>query len=726
MKRSSSLIILFVLLITAPFFAQRKEITVEAIYGSRAFSGNTLRGVQWFAGGSKYSFLKYDQQSGSMAIFQHDCKTGEESVLINADILGVSADDKSYSIQNYQWSPDESKILFTGVLPARTLKTGGAFYIYDLKAKKFFLLAGSEAEQSNAQFSPDGKKLGFVRGNDLYVIDIASKKETRLTSDGSENILNGKFDWVYEEEFSVIDGWVWSPDSRSVAFWRLDQSAVPEVSITLYDSLYMNALKYHYPKPGGKNSVVKIGVADITSGKTAWMDTGSETDIYIPRIKFTADPNLLAVQRLNRLQNKLDLLFCDARTGSSTAVIEERDSAWIDISDDLTFLKDGRRFIWSSDKDGFNHLYLYDYSGKLINQITKGKWEISQINSVDEKSGTVYYTSNERGRLYKDLYSISLSGKNKKLLTQEKGSHSVNISTGNEYFIDKYSNTGTLPSTILYKNDGSKVTSIITADMKQLSSYGLSPVEFFRISASDGFEMDAYMIRPPDFDENKKYPVIIMGYNGPGSQYISDSWTTAGGWEQMMAQKGYIIVGIDTRITAGNGNVHKKYAYKNLGYWEISDLSDAARYLGSLRYVDKNRLGIWGWSYGGYVSALAILKASEFFKAAIAVAPVTHWKFYDSIYTERYMSIPALNPKGYEESAPLNYADQLKGKLLLIHGMADDNVHFQNSAELVNELISAEKQFSVMYYPGRDHSIYGGNTRVQLYHLMTDFFLNNL
>lgn len=706
--------------------AQSNKLTVETIYGSRTFTAQQLRGVQWFDSGNKYSFLKFDPATKSMAIWRHDVKTGDESVMLTGDKLKVKDADEAFTIMNYAWSPDYKYILFTGVLPARKLKTGGAIYIYDIEAKKFSVLAESDKEQSNVRFSPDGSRIAFVRANNLYTVDIKTDKETQLTFDGNDNIINGKFDWVYEEEFQIIDGYDWAPDGKSIAFWRLDQTKVPEFDIARFDSLYMDNLKYKYPKPGAHNSEVRIGVVNVETKKTTWMDLGNEKDIYIPRIKFTNDPTLLSIQRLNRLQNHLELLFADVNTGKTRTVVDEKANEWIDIYDDLAFLKNSKQFIWGSERDGFHHIYLYDYNGKQISQITKGPWVVKSVASFDEQNKTVYYMSNERGRRFTDLYSVRFDGTDKKRITGSAGSHTVNMSPSNQYFIDKYSNINSLPETNLYKADGSKAAVLLAADTKAVKEYGLSQVEFFTIKTSDNVDLDAYIVKPADFDENKKYPVIIMQYNGPGSQQVTDGWGSADMWEHMLTQKGYIILSVDCRITGGRGSKSKEWAYKDLGHWEINDLIETAKYLRSLKYVDGERLGIWGWSYGGYTSSLTILKASDYFKAAIAVAPVTSWLFYDSIYTERYMSLPALNPQGYKESSPLNYADKLKGKFLLIHGMADDNVHFQNSVQLVNKLIDANKQFRVMYYPGRDHSIYGGNTRVQLYNMMTDFFLNNL
>lgn len=703
---------------------QPKELTVELIQTNRDFFGKNLNGVQWFSGGEKFSFLKRDPAAKATAIYEHDIKTGEEKILVSGNDLKLKPEDQPFSIQNYEWLPNEKHILFTGTLPARSLKTGGAFYIYEIAAKKFFLLADSEQEQENAIVSPDCEKLAFVRENNVFVVDIQSRKETQVTFDGSETILNGNFDWVYEEEFSIINGIEWSPDSKRIAFWQLDQSQVPEMHIAKWDSLYLNFLDIRYPKAGTRGSFVKIGITEIASPKITWVDLGDESDIYIPRIKFTADANLLSIQRLNRLQNKLDLLFADAVTGKTKTVFAQSDSCWIDINDNLQFLKDKKHFVWTSTKNGFEHIYLFDYNGNQIEQLTKGNFEVDKILGVDETNKQIYFTSNERSTVNNDLYSVNYETGKRSRITEAKGSHKIDLSPNQKYFIDRYSNANLIGSTYLYNTRGEKIRDLVVNDMAAFKDYNLSPVEFFRFKTSDGVELDASIMKPGNFDPSKKYPVLVNNYSGPGSKVVTDAWGSL--WFQMLAQKGYIIFAVDNRGTGGRGESFKKLMYKNLGYWEVNDQIEGAKYLASLPYVDANRIGIWGWSYGAYASALTLVKAPDYFKAAIAVAPVTDWRFYDNIYTERYMSTPQVNPKGYETSSVMTYAKQLKGKLLLIHGTADDNVHFENSVALVTKLVAENKPFQTMYYPEKNHGIGGGKTRLHLYQLMTEFLLNNL
>lgn len=722
-----NIFLLLIVLFQFQSSGQKKVFFVEDIYSKREFYGSSLRSVQWFDDGNKFSFIKYDSTSKSMAIFQYDVLTDEENVLISSNELKIPNSDETITIMNYKWSPNEKYVLFTDLLPARDIKSGGTFYIYDLVNKNIIRVIKSEQEQMNAVFSPDGNKLAFVRGNNLYVIDIASGVEKQLTKDGSEEILNGHFDWVYEEEFSIIVGFDWSQDSKSIAFWRLDQTNVPKINIAKWDSLYFNFLEMHYPKAGAKNSIVKIGVVNIEDGNTQWMALGDETDIYIPRIKFTNDPNILSVQRLNRLQNKLEFLLYNVKSGRGDLLFNETDSAWVDINDNLYFLRDNKRMIWTSERDGFNHLYFYDLKKKLVSQITKGNWEVNDLFSVDEKNELIYFTANERGTIYKDLYSINFNGENLKRITELSGYHSINFSSNNEYFIDVFSNANSLPSTILCKSNGENMKALIAADMSVFQDYGFSQMEFFKFTTSDGVELNAAMIKPVDFDSTKKYPVLFYNYSGPGSQIVQDRW---GGinhlWHEILAQRGFIIFMLDNRGTGGRGKAFKNLVYKNLGNWEVNDQIEGAKYLSTISYVDTARIGIWGWSYGGYMSALTLLKGADYFKVAVSVAPVTDWRFYDDIYTERFMSLPELNPEGYNNSSVLNFTDKLKGKLLLIHGTGDDNVHFQNSVAFVKKLISENKQFQTMYYPEKDHGIYGGMTRIHLFNMITDFILKNL
>ncbi len=715
-------VLFFILIIAEIVVPQKKSITLDDILGGRSFGSSSYNNSQWFNNGNKFSFIRFNRETASSAIYQYDVATGEESIIVSDNQLKLKPDDKPFRISNYKWSPDENFILFTGKLPARTLKTGGAFYLYDLENQKFSILVGSEKEQSNVEFSPDSKMIGFVRENNLFVLDIQTLKEKQLTFDGSANIINGQFDWVYEEEFSIINGWEWAPDSKSIAFWRLDQSNVPEINLAKWDSLYLNTDNQRYPKPGAKNSIVKIGVVNIENAKTTWMDIGEEKDIYVPRIKFSANPELLSIQRLNRQQNNLDFLLCDIKTGKTKLLINEKSLQWIDIYDDLTFLKDKRRFIWSSEVSGYKHLYLFNYNGEQINAITQGKWEVGEIKGIDEENELIFYTSNERGTIYSDLYSIRFDGTDKKRLTEEAGSHLIDMADNPKCFIDRYSNANYPTSSVLKKMNGEVIRELNKANTAP-ETFERSKVEFLTIKTSDNIDLDAFIIKPNNLEDGKRYPVYITQYNGPTSKAVTDAWGVGGMWEQYLVQYGFIVVGVDCRITGGRGTVHKKFAYKNLGCWEVNDLVEAAKYLSTLPYVDSKKIALFGSSYGGYTSVFALLKAPEYFKAAIDAFGVTDWRFYDDIYTERYMSTPELNPKGYEESSVLNYTDNLKGNLLIIHGTADDNVHFQNAVKLEERLIESKKQFQIMIYPEEKHGIRDANARYHYYKTMSDFLM---
>lgn len=712
-------------------FAQtsNKKFTLEEIWGSPKFSTQSLRMVKWIENGNKFTYLETDFQKRITNIMVYDIKSKSKSVLLSSDELKIGDEKSKFTIMNYEFSPDERYILFTGLLPARSIKSGGNIFLYDRKTKEFFEVETKD-DVINVKFSPDSKKLGYVKKDNLFVYDISTRTERQLTFDGNGIIINGHFDWVYEEEFSIIDGWQFSSDGNQIAFWQLDQSPVPEIEIQQFDSLYFNSIKMRYPKAGAHNSIVKIGVVHLSNGKITFMDLGKETDIYIPRIYFTQRENELAVIRMNRLQNKLELLLANTQTGTSKVIYTDTDSCWVDVENlDLYFLKDKKHFLITSEKDGFKHIYLYDYTGKLIQQITKGQWEVDRLVEVDEKNQLIYFTSGLGNPLIRNLYSIKFNGKNLNQVTKFDGWSFINFSSNLKNLIVTNSSSVTAPKVYLMDVNGKILETLI--DNKNLevtlSEYSFSKPEFLTFTTSDGVTINAMMIKPPDFDPNKKYPVLFYNYSGPGSQIVRDIWGGAQYlWHQMLAQEGYIIFMIDNRGTGGRGKSFKNIVYKNLGHWEVNDLVEAAKFLQTLPYVDGERIGIWGWSYGGYISALTILEGNAFFKTAVSVAPVTHWKFYDTIYTERYMSTPELNPEGYEKSAVINKADKLNGKLLLIHGTADDNVHFQNTVVLVDELIKANKQFQVMFYPGKDHGIAGGKTRLQLFTLITNFIKENL
>jgi dipeptidyl-peptidase-4 len=726
-----------------------KEFTVEDIFGTQKFSAKSIRGFQWIKEGKAYSYLETDTAKKQTDIWKYDVATGNKTKLVDASKLVLKEDEKPFRIQNYIWSPDEKNLLFTGTVTARSLKSGGNFFLYNLAAEKFRQLTEVDEQQVNVKFSPNGKTIGFVRENNIFILDIESGKEAQLTFDGAEHVLNGHFDWVYEEEFSIIDGWQWSPDGKYIAYWQLDENRVPEFPIVDFIPLHQRVQRMRYPKAGEPNSIVRIGVVSLgtppasvnTQGRagkqTKWMDIGepvdSTQDTYIARINWTNKPSTLAIQKVNRRQNRLDLMLADVTTGKSKTILSETEKTWVDVRDDLRFLKKTDSFVWSSERDGFLHLYLYDLNGKLIRQLTQGKWSVDRLLGVDEDKGVVYFTASVTSPLERDVYAVNLSGKGFRRITRENGTNSANFAPDFSLFLHTFSDVNTPPKISLRKSDGSLIRVVEEGSIEALKEYNISPKTFFTFTTSDGVELNGWMIKPHEFDAAKKHPVLMYVYGGPGSQTVRNSWE--GGnflWYQLLAQKGYIVVSVDGRGTGARGKAFESITYKNLGEWETKDQIEAAKYLAKLPYVDGSRIGIWGWSYGGYMTLMSMLLGADsayggagIFKAGISGAPVTHWKFYDTIYTERFMLTPKENAEGYERSAPLTHAGKLKGDLLIIHGTSDDNVHWQNTVSMVNELIKEGKQFQTFYYPSHLHGI-GGKARVHLYEMMTKFVVEKL
>ncbi|MBC7747933.1 MAG: S9 family peptidase, partial [Methylotenera sp.] len=580
-------------------------------------------------------------------------------------------------------------------------------------------------------FSPDGKKIAYAKENNLYVYDLASATSTPITTDGQKNsVINGITDWVYEEEFAFVKAFDWSADSKKVAYIRFDESQVPEFSMSMFGKeLYPMMETFKYPKAGEKNAVVSLHIYDVNANAVKNINLGKYNDFYIARIKWTNDANTLSAQVLNRHQNNLDLLFIDGNSGAAKVVFNEKDKAYVDVTDNLTFLKDNS-FIWTSEKDGFNHIYLYDKTGKLKNQITKGKWEVTNYYGLDQKTNTVFYQSVENGSINRDVYKISLDGKNKVRLSQFTGTNAATFSPNFKYYINTFSSAAQPTTYTLNEAKFGKQVQVIENNenlVAKLKNYDLPAKEFFVLKTAKGNELNAWMIKPKDFDPAKKYPVFMYQYSGPGSQQVNNEWnSTDDYWFMMLAQQGYIVACVDGRGTGFKGADFKKATQLQLGKYEVEDQIDAAKVIGNYSFIDKARIGIFGWSYGGFMASNCIMKGNDIFKMAIAVAPVTNWRFYDSVYTERYMTTPQENASGYDDNSPINHVDKLKGKFLLIHGSGDDNVHVQNSMQMMEALIQANKQFDSQIYPDNNHGIYGGKTRVQLYTKMTNFIKENL
>lgn len=713
------------LLMGAAVAQQTKSITLEDIWASGKFYPKGIGSFRSMNDGEHYSTM---QRHG---IDKYAYKTGEKVETICNFTAKQSLKAKPLPpFEGYTFSDDEQKILLSaGFEPLYRHSGVSDYYIYNV-ADQSFTKISLNGKQRLTTLSPDGTKVAFVRDNNLYMMDLSNLEETQITTDGKINsIIYGTTDWVYEEEFAITQGFYWSPDSKKIAFYRFDESKVKEFTMQMWGELYPDNYTYKYPKAGEDNSVVDVLIYDLASNKTRKLNTGSENDQYIPRLKWTRDANTLAFMRMNRLQNQMELLLADATTGAIRPLLTETDKAYVDVPDTWEFLQDGKSMLITSERDGFNHIYMYDLQGNLIRQITSGNYDVVGICGIDEKKGTIYYTSHESSPINQDLYMIDFKGKKKVSLTSELGNYKAQFSNGCKYYIQTYSNANHAPVYTLHDSKGKLLKTLEdNAKLQEtMAEYGAGRKQFGTFTTAMGVTLNYYMILPPDFDSTKKYPLFFFVYGGPGNQQVNNSYGYSDYyWHHMLSQMGYIVCCFDGRGTGGRGAEFKKMTYKNLGKLECEDAIESAKYWGKKSWVDENRIGIFGWSFGGYLSTLSILKGNDVFKTAIAVAPVTTWRYYDNIYTERFLQRPQDNPAGYDENSPLNFADRLKGNYLLVHGTGDDNVHFQNALDLVSALNKANKQFEMRVYPNKNHSIYGGNTRLNLYQLMTDFLQRKL
>lgn len=720
----SKLVFVVLFLLCFNLIAQQK-ISVEEIYGG-AFRAENMEELFAMKNTNQYAVLNFDRSTRSMQIDLHDFATLQKVATI---IDTKKFSELSDGIDSFVFSADEKQLLLANnTNPIFRHSFTADYFLYNLSTQKLTKVLEQVQEPT---FSPDGTKIGFAKANNLYIFDVASGKTTQVTTDGKKNsIINGITDWVYEEEFAFVRAYDWSADSKKLAYIRFDETEVPEFSMNIYKKdLYPTVETFKYPKAGEKNALVSLHLYDLASNTAKTVNLSNYNDFYIARLKWTNDPNVLSAQVLNRHQDNLDLLFIDGNTATAKVVLNEKDKAYVDVTDNLTFLKDNS-FIWTSEKDGYNHIYLYDKTGKLKNQITKGPWEVTAYYGFDEKNKIVFYQSVENGSIVRDVYRIGLDGKNKVKLSNQIGTNNATFSPNFQYFINSYS-SASQPTvhTLNYAKDGKVIQTII--DNKTLAEkvkkYDLPTKEFFVLTTEKGHKLNAWMIKPKDFDPSKKYPVFMFQYSGPGSQQVANQWLNANDyWFMMLSQQGYIVACVDGRGTGFKGADFKKCTQKALGKYEVEDQIDAAKVIGNYPYVDKSRIGIFGWSYGGFMSSNCLFKGADVFKMAIAVAPVTNWRFYDSIYTERYMQTPQENASGYDDNSPINHVSKLKGKFLLIHGTADDNVHVQNSMQMIEALVQANKQFDWAIYPDKNHGIYGGKTRIQLYNKMTTFIKENL
>jgi dipeptidyl-peptidase 4 len=704
-------------------FGQKRNIELSDIWASGTFYPKTINGFVNMSDGKSYC-VQESSENGYDAISQYDYLTGAKvRNLLNAkDVFG---EDK-YGISSYAFNQDQSLILiYYNSKKIYRHSTRGDFKVIRLSDKQ---VIGEGKEVRYPTLNPMGTKLAYIRENDLYILDIIRQKVKRITNDGEYNkIINGAVDWVYEEEFGMSKGFEWNSDGTKLAFYRFDESEVKQWQMTTYGKLYPDLYKFKYPKAGEANSKVQVLIADAQKGSCKLIDLNSEADQYIPRIKWTKDPNILSVQRLNRLQNKWELLLVDGVNVQLS--LEERNPRYVDITDDLFFLSDKKHMIISSERDGYKHLYFHKVDGPQIFQITSGAWDVDQILGVDEKNELVYFTSTEVNSTERHIFSIDFQGKKKTRLTTESGWHSAQFSTDFTFSLHNYHSA--IQPHVFSIEDNNWVTQRIVEDNDDFKSrndkFIMGDISFDQLTVND-HDLNYYIIKPLSFNDTTKYPLLMYVYGGPGSQTVKNSfgWSNYY-WYQMLANKYNVIVAsVDNRGTGARGSEFKKMTYRQLGKYETEDQVAAAKFFGNLSFIDENRMGIWGWSYGGYMSSLALSKGNDVFKMAIAVAPVTNWRYYDNIYTERFMGLPQDNGSGYDDNSPINFVKDIKGKYLIIHGTGDDNVHFQNTVMMVDELIKNNIPFDSEFYPNKNHSIYGGATRYHLYNKMTNFILENL
>ena len=708
----------------ASLFAQDRSLTLTEIWNGQFFPKG-LQSIRSMADGGHFTVLERSSVSKSMEINKYDYASGQK-----LEVIFSSADfPELEGVFDYELSADEQKILIKTQRRAQYRHSYFAqHYLYDLSSKSLTKVLGPDLQE--VSFSPEGRFLSFVRDNNLFYWVISEQKLVQVTFDGKQNhIINGLTDWVYEEEFGFVQAYQWSRDGDYLAFLRFDETHVPEFSMDVYgQGLYPTQSVFKYPKAGEQNAAVSLHVYNLSTGQTSDIDLSQWPYEYIPRIKWTKNNDQLSVQLLNRAQNQLVLLQVDMREINTRVLLQERDEAYVDIHDDLTFLNDNS-FIWPSEQDGWRHLYHYNAQGELIRQLTQGNYDVTAFYGFNPRIGRLYFQSSKRGSMYRDIYSMNISGTNTVRLSQDKGSNSADFSADFSHFIQNHSSSQTPNRYTLHSGlEGTQLrvledNAALDALLKQ---YALNPKTFDSIYINGNW-LNTYTIKPRVIDTTRKYPVLMYQYSGPGSQQVVDRWNGANDyWHQYLVNQGMIVVCVDGRGTGGKGRDFKKITQGKLGLYEVEDQIAAAQHIARWPEVDPDKIGIWGWSYGGFMSANCLFQSQGVFSMAIAVAPVTSWRFYDSIYTERYMGLPEENAQGYDAYAPLDHVTKMTGELLLVHGTADDNVHVQNSMRLIDALVKANKPFDWLIYPDKNHGIYGGYTRHHLYRKMTDFVEKNL
>ena len=736
MKFKYLLISLFLVIGAASASAQeKKNLELEDLYQRGTLYAKSVRGMNSMKDGKTYASF----ERGELNIYNY--KTGKlEKTLFGISDLVMEGEDLPIAFSDYELSANEDKMLVaTDIENIYRHSYHATYYIYDFKTKTLQPLSDN-GKQRLATFSPDATKVAFMRDNNLFIKDLKTGEEKQFTNDGLYNhIINGAPDWVYEEEFSFSQGFYWSPDSKKIAFMKFDESNVREFQMEEFEGLYPEWYSFKYPKAGEDNSIVEIYVYDLESGKTVKMDTGTETDIYLPRIAWTKDANILAIQRLNRHQNHLEILAADATTGKSRVFFDDTNDYYIDITDDWHFLEDGKRFLMTSEKSGYNHIYLCTLDGKEAKQLTSGAWDVTSVYGFDGEE--VYFQAAKNTPTDRQIYAVNLKGQMREVIGRV-GTNNATFSNDFSYLINVNSTISQPRQYELYTNKG-KLVRVLEDNheyAERIKGYNLGEKKLMKISdpafvLPDGtqVDVDAWQILPPDFDPSKKYPVLIYVYGGPGHQTVNNSWADSDyWWLQLLAQHGIISVSINNRGSGAQGEVFKKMTYLQLGKYETEDMITLAKYMAKQPYVNADKIGIYGWSYGGFMAANGITKGADVISTAVSVAPVTNWRYYDNVYTERFMRTPQENPDGYDLNSPVNNTQMIKGNYLLCHGSGDDNVHYQNAMELIKAMISNGKQFDLMIYPNKNHGIYGGyeygmgECRMHLFNKIDSFLFEHL
>ena len=722
--RKISFLILATTLLVGQVFSQKKSVTLDDVWKTYSFYAKQIGGIRSLNDGVFYTSLERTQKGNDLVKYSYKDDKYKDIILKNEEL---KFDNKNISLDDYEFNTTETKLLIASDDESIYRHSSKAdYFVYDISTKQISKLSDGE-KQMYATFSPNSTEVAFVKENNLYYKELNSNQEIQVTTDGKKgSIINGASDWVYEEELVLVKAFDWSPDGSKIAYYKFDESKVKEWNMELYNDLYPEQVKFKYPKAGEENSKVEIYVYDLKTKTNQKLNVPVAYE-YISRINWSNDSKNVAIQTFNRLQNNISVHLINVITNEAKLIYEEKDERYVEIPTTV-FLSTKNQFIITSEKDGYNHVYVYDLTGKLINQVTKGLWEVNEIYGVDEKTGTLYFQSTEESPITRNIYSIKLNGKDKKKLSAKNGVNNAEFSSTFNYFINTWSNANTPYVTTINDNKGIEVRVLEDNQtvVKRMAEYSIANKEFFKVKIN-GQELNAWSIKPVDFDSTKKYPLFMFVYGGDGNQTVMDAYDSFNTfWYQHLASKGYIVISVDNRGTEGRGAEFRKSIYKQLGKFETEDQIEVAKYFSTLPYIDGSRIGIFGWSFGGYLSTSCLLKGADVFKTAIAVAPVTNWRYYDNIYTERYMQTPQENAQGYDDNSPINHVEKLKGNYLLIHGMADDNVHYQNTAEMINTLIKANKQFTQFSYPNKNHGISGGNTRLHLYNLMTNFIINNL